>query len=183
MPSTAVTTTGILSELEHTFRAVSAEEVEKLASGLLSARAIFICGAGRSGLMMRAFAMRLMHMGLQVYVVGEVITPSFSADDLLLIGSGSGQTKSLVSMASKAQSLGAAIAAITIDRASAIGQMACSVVTIPAQVKDSSTASIQPMGSLFEQALLLVLDTIVLRMMEQQNITAADMYGRHANLE
>ncbi|MBB3109517.1 6-phospho-3-hexuloisomerase [Paenibacillus phyllosphaerae] len=183
MPETAVTTTDILAELTHTLRAVNAEEMEALAAEIAAAQTIFVCGAGRTGLMMRAFAMRLMHMGLRVFVVGESVTPGLASGDLLIVGSGSGQTKSLVAMAAKAQSLGASIAAITIDRQSAIGQMASCVVAIPAQAKDSNTASIQPMGSLFEQALLLMLDAIILQLMDRNSLTADEMYGRHANLE
>ncbi|WP_426450296.1 6-phospho-3-hexuloisomerase [Paenibacillus sp. S-38] len=176
----------IIGELRQTAGRISGEETEQLADRILRSRHIFVAGAGRSGLMMRAFAMRLMQMGFQAYVVGETVTPGMTRDDLLLIGSGSGETKSLVSMAAKAKSLGAAVAAVTIMPDSTIGQLSEDVVTLPGAPKDrtgDAYTTVQPMGSLFEQTLLLFFDALVLRLMEKQGLDSQAMYGRHANLE
>jgi 6-phospho-3-hexuloisomerase len=185
MPIAQFTTT-ILSELKQTLSAIKADNVDQLTDQILKAESIFVAGAGRSGLMMRAFAMRMMQMGLQAYVVGETVTPGIKAGDLLIIGSGSGETKSLVSMAAKAQSIGAAIAAVTIVSDSTISRMANIVIQVPAATKDSvkgGATTIQPMGSLYEQSLLLLFDTIVLSLMRRQEFECSDMFGRHANLE
>jgi 6-phospho-3-hexuloisomerase len=185
MPITQYTSE-ILSELKQTLSAVKADDVNKMMGQILKADSIFVAGAGRSGLMMRAFAMRMMHMGLQVYVVGETVTPGIKASDLLIIGSGSGETKSLVSMAEKAQSIGATIAAVTIVPESTIGRMANTVIQVPATTKESvngGAATIQPMGSLYEQSILLLFDTIVLGLMRKQESEGSAMFGRHANLE
>jgi 6-phospho 3-hexuloisomerase len=174
----------ILQELEQTLQAVKPCEIEALAKRITEAEKIFVAGAGRSGLMMRAFAMRLMHMGFLAYVVGETVTPGIRAGDLLLIGSGSGETKSLTAMASKAESIGASVAAITIVPESTLGAIASTIVVIPASTKDSiSGSSNQPMGSLFEQSLLLLLDTVVLSLMESKKLQGSAMYNNHANLE
>jgi hypothetical protein len=66
----------VIRELDRTLAAVSPQEAERLADLVLNARRIFIAGAGRSGLAVRAFAMRLMQMGLAAYVVGETVTPA-----------------------------------------------------------------------------------------------------------
>lgn len=177
----------IAGELKNSMERVNDAETEALVDALLAARAIFLAGAGRSGLMIKAFAMRLMHMGFNAYVVGETVTPNIGAGDLLLIGSGSGETASLVSMANKARKLGARVALATIFPRSSIGSGADVVVAIPAPTPkaktDAGVSSIQPMGSLFEQSLLLVLDAVILRLMEKKGLDSDAMFGRHANLE
>ncbi|SDC92594.1 6-phospho-3-hexuloisomerase [Paenibacillus sp. UNCCL117] len=179
-------TVEIVKELQLSAAQIAAEEAEKLARLLLSADRVFLAGAGRSGLMGRAFAMRLMHMGLQAYVVGETVTPGIAANDVLVIGSGSGETKSLVSMVHKAKELGAAVALVTTAPESAIGRLASASVKLPGLPKDrldGSVTTVQPMASLFEQTLLLFYDSVILRMMELKGLSSDMMYARHANLE
>ncbi|GLX67723.1 6-phospho-3-hexuloisomerase [Paenibacillus glycanilyticus] len=182
--STLPQASSIIQELERTLQGIRPGEMEKLAKQIMQAEQIFVAGAGRSGLMMKAFAMRLMHMGLRAYVVGETVTPGITERDLLLIGSGSGETKTLVSMAAKASSIGAAIGVVTIVPASTLGTVASLTVTIPAVTKDNPAGgSNQPMGTLFEQSLLIMLDTIVMNLMETLQLEGTGMYGNHANLE
>jgi 6-phospho-3-hexuloisomerase len=178
----------VIAELDRTLSAISPQEAERLAKLILGATRVFVAGAGRSGLAMKAFAMRLMHMDLTAYVVGETVTPSLKADDALVIGSGSGATASLVAMAEKAKTLGANIALVTIFPDSRIGRLADATVRIPASTPKADGgkgqfASVQPMGSLFEQTLLIFLDIVVMRLMERKAIDASTMFERHANLE
>lgn len=176
----------IIKELNRSVDLISDEEAEKLANGILESKKIFVAGAGRSGFMAKSFAMRMMHMGIDAYVIGETVTPNFEKDDMLIIGSGSGETKSLVSMAKKAKSIGGTIAAITIFPESTIGQLADITIKLPGSPKDQSEGddkTIQPMGSLFEQTLLLFCDAVILRFMEKKGLNSDTMYGRHANLE
>ena len=104
----------VLDELGKALRAVDPGELRALQERVGAARRVFVAGAGRSGLVVRAFAMRLMHLGLQVYVVGDVTTPAFAAGDLLVIGSGSGETDSLCAVPRKAKALGGVLAVVTI---------------------------------------------------------------------
>ena len=97
------TISAVYGELSRTLSAISPVQMEQLADAILKAKRIFVAGAGRSGMMARCFVMRLMHMGLQAYMVGEVVTPGIAAGDLLLIASGSGETASLACMAKKAK--------------------------------------------------------------------------------
>lgn len=106
--------------------------------------------------------------------------------DLLIIGSGSGETKSLISMAEKAKKLGASLALLTTSPGSTIGKLADVIVKLPGAAKDPSNKdyqTIQPMGSLFEQTLLLYGDALVLRTMDLRKLTSKSMFGQHANLE
>ncbi|MBT2686686.1 6-phospho-3-hexuloisomerase [Bacillus sp. ISL-47] len=176
----------ILKELNRTADFISDDEAEKLVNGILEAKKVFVAGAGRSGFMAKSFAMRMMHMGIDAYVIGETVTPNFEEDDILIIGSGSGETKSLISMVKKARNIGGTIAAVTIFPESTIGQLADIKVKLPGSPKDQSEGdykTIQPMGSLFEQTLLLFYDATILRFMEKKGLDTTKMYGKHANLE
>ncbi len=177
----------ILDELGETVGHVCDSSAEKLVDAIMDAQMVFVAGAGRSGLAMKSFAMRLMHIGFETYVVGETVTPSITNKDVLLIGSGSGSTSSLVTSASKAEAIGATICLLTIDENSPIGKLADVVLTIPAPTpkidRDLGFRSVQPMGALFEQSLLLTLDAIILLLMEKTGKTPESMFNRHANLE
>ncbi len=178
---------GILEELRSALSVLGDAPGEELAEAVIGARAVFVAGSGRSGLAMRSFAMRLMHLGLSAHVVGETTTPRITDRDLLVIGSGSGSTPGLVVHSERARSIGAAVALITIDADSPIAANARIVLPIaaasPKIAEDTGARSVQPMGSLFEQALLLILDAVVLVLMEKMGETAETMFARHAVLE
>jgi len=180
----------VLEELGETMRAVDPESLRKLQERLVAARRVFVAGAGRSGLVVRAFAMRLMHLGLQVYVVGDVTTPAFAAGDLLVIGSGSGETESLCAVGRKAKALGGVLAVVTIVPSSTLGQLAEVVVRVDAhspkaaaQAAATRRPSVQPMGALFEQTMLLLLDAVVMRLAAARGTSPEELFARHANLE
>jgi len=176
----------IIKELNQTVDLIADEEAEKLVNKILESKKIFVAGAGRSGFMVKSFAMRMMQMGFDAFVVGETVTPNLEADDILIIGSGSGETKGLVSMAEKAKSLGGTVAVATISSESTIGKLVDITVKLPGSPKDQSESgykTIQPMGALFEQTLLVFFDAVILRLMEKKGMNGATMFGRHANLE
>lgn len=177
----------ILKELCRTLEAIDPTEVTALIEAIGRASRIFVAGAGRSGLVMRGFAMRLMHLGRIVHVVGESTTPAITDDDLLLIGSGSGATAGPLQNAQTASSVGATIALVTIRNESPIGRLADHSLSIQAPTPKLEQAtgfrSVQPMGSLFEQSLGLLLDALIIQLMAQTDQDQSAMFGRHANLE
>lgn len=176
----------IMKELNHSVDLIADEEAEKLVDEILNANKVFVSGAGRSGFMAKSFVMRMMHMGIDAYVLGETVTPNFEKGDILIIGSGSGETKGLVTIAEKAQNIGGKIAAVTLVPDSTIGKFANFTIKLPGATKDRTDRdyhTIQPMGSLFEQTLLLFYDAIILRFMEKKGLDTNKMYGKHANLE
>ena len=120
----------IIQELGSSIDDSSFERAEQLVSLVLDARRIFVLGAGRSGFMVKAFAMRLAHMGFDAYVVGETVTPGMDGNDVLLIGSGSGETASLTAIARNAKKTGGKIALATISPSSTIGLMADLIIPI-----------------------------------------------------
>ena len=175
----------ILAELKQTLALMDDAQAENLVAGILKAKKIFVAGGGRSGFMAKAFVMRMMHVGLEAYVVGETVTPNLEPDDIFIVGSGSGETHSLAAMTQKAKAIGATVVAITTNPDSTIGCLGDIHIEIPAQAKadGASGKSIQPMGSLFEQSLLLFYDAVILRFIDKKGLKSGTMYGRHANLE
>ena len=134
---------------------------------------------------MRAAAMRLMHLGLQVYIVGDTTTPAINQEDLLIAASGSGTTSGIVRAAEKAVSIGAKLVTLTADPNAALAKLADHVVYIPAAGKEEhgSGKSAQYAGSLFEQFLMLLLDAVFQSLWKLDGTPAAALYQRHANLE
>lgn len=176
----------IAAELAESVRGIDPAQAESFAEALDRAANVFTAGAGRSGLMGKALAMRLVHAGSQAHVVGETTTPGIGPGDLLVICSGSGETRTLVPMAEKARELGADVAVLTLKPDSTLAKLATMVVRLPGASKSRENddyATIQPMGSLFEQTLLLFCDASVLRLMQRRGLDTDRMYGKHANLE
>ena len=176
-----------LRELEIVLGSIEDAKIDSLIDSLRSASCVFVTGKGRSGLQMQGFAMRLMHAGLQSYFVDDITTPGIQAGDLLLIGSGSGRTASLVGYAQKVKEIGARLALITADPTSTIARHADVLLHLPAPTPKSdekqSVTSIHPMGTLFEQALGLLCDLAILRLMQELSLDEGEMFARHANLE
>ncbi|ELA3020809.1 6-phospho-3-hexuloisomerase [Klebsiella pneumoniae] len=178
----------ILAELMADAQQIDGEEVNALGEAIMQAKRVFVAGAGRSGFASRAFANRLMHLGFSTWFVGEPTTPSIQPGDLLIIGSGSGETASLVTMAQKAHKQGAKIATLTIYPEHTIGNIAETIIRIPGITAKSEHATskaetIQPTGSSFEQLSWLIYDSVVIALKEKTAQTDAQMFSRHANLE
>jgi 6-phospho-3-hexuloisomerase len=178
----------VLAEITTCLHLVSGESLTKAGAMIEDAPRIFVSGAGRSGLIMRALGTRLMHLGKTIYVVGESTTPSIQAGELLILGSGSGQTPTLLTIAQKARSQGAIILLFTTNPTSPLAKWADQYIALPApSLEDVAEGrdgkSMQPMGTLFEQSLLVLCDIIVLWIMRRSGVSASQMRMRHANLE
>ena len=163
----------------------SASSLEAAASLLAAAPRVFVLGAGRSGLALKMTAMRLMHLGLDVHVVGEVTSPAIAAGDVLLVASGSGTTGAIVRAAETAHGVGASILALTTAAGSPLGRLAAVTVVIPAAAKQDhdGQVSAQYSGGLFEQSVLLVGDALFHTLWKLSGLTADQLWPRHANLE
>ena len=175
----------ILKELERTLAAVSEVEIDVSQRMILAAKRLFVTGAGRSGLALKMAAMRLMHLGLVVHVVGEVTAPAIGAGDLLLVASGSGTTAGAVHAAEVALKAGAQVLVLTTTPVSKLAGLAQQVIVIPAAAKQDRDGmkSEQYAGALFEQSVLLVMDTMFQAMWHERGESAEQLWKRHANLE
>jgi 3-hexulose-6-phosphate synthase/6-phospho-3-hexuloisomerase len=154
----------------------------KLTNMLDNAKRVYVSGAGRSGLVCRFFAMRLMHSGYDVSVVGEIVTPSIKKGDLLIVISGSGETEQLIAFTKKAREVGAQICLITAKSGSTIGDMADAVLQIGQSDQYGKVVGM-PMGTVFELSTLSFLEALVSHLIHEKGIAEEVMRYRHANLE
>ena len=200
-PSIAELMLLMTSRLEETARMVDQANSGRFLEEILSAKRIYLAGAGRSGLVARAFAQRLMHLGFESYVIGETITPAFGPEDVLVAFSGSGETRSVVDACETAREIGGKICLVTSTPDSHIGRMADCIVEIGNDLlKDadiphdfeirqltgqyrSVSGSFAPLGTLFETAALVFSDAIVSALMEVRHCTLDELKSRLANVQ
>ncbi|AKT34276.1 3-hexulose-6-phosphate isomerase [Pyrobaculum sp. WP30] len=178
---------------------IKPEEIEKFVKTIeeiyRANNKILVVGVGRSGLVGRAFAMRLRHLGARSYVVGETITPSVEEGDLLVAISGSGSTQIVVAAAEAAKRMKAKVAAITTYYDSPLGRLADLVVFVPGRTKLASMDDyfarqilgihepLSPLGTLFEDTSMVVLDAVVAELMKRLGKNESELARRHANIE
>ena len=167
----------VLNEVSGAIGRVKAEEIEALGDAIVAAGGVFVAGEGRSGLVVRCLAMRLMQLGLRAHVAGETVTPAFGPGDLLVVVSGSGERRVTCTTAGVARDLGGRVAVVTAAPGSSLVRMADICVAIP--VGESEQFG----GSAFEQAALLVLDSLALLLHHRLGRSWDEMRSRHATLE
>jgi len=167
--------------LEHVARILDSHggTVEAAVKTIASAKRVFVYGVGRSGLVARAFAMRLTQLGLDTFFIGETITPIVRSGDLVIIVSNTGTTMSAVQTANIARRVGAQVLAVTGNAHSKLAQAANIAITI-AEERDAKRSRYAPLGTLFETAALILLDGIVADVMKELGETESSMRGRHA---
>ncbi len=174
-----------LREITGVLRQVEQEPVERLVALIRTSRRIVTIGAGRVGLATKGFAMRLSHLGLTAYALGDMGVPSTGPDDLAIVASGSGETPTIACLAETAKRAGTTLVLVTANPDSRMGRIADHVVRIPApsKVTRGSGASRQPMTTLNEQCLQVFFDALVLVLMQELGETGDSMKARHSNLE
>ena len=189
----------IIASIKSSIEELNMKEVERLIELLLEARdkKIFIVGMGRSGFVARAFALRLMNLGFNVYFLGETITPAAEKGDLLIAISGTGSTKMVLTASTAAKEIGATVIAITSFSESTLGQIADHVITIKERTKTGwpreedylarqiigEREPLTPLGSIFEKNCMVFLDSLVVELMHRLGRTEEDLKRRHATIE
>lgn len=181
---------------------VSAEEfldedaIDEFENIIIESQNVFVTGAGRSGLAAKAFAMRLMHLGVSAYVVGETISPAIYENDCIVAISGSGETNTIVSAATIAKKRGSKVLAVTSYPESTLGKLSDSCLLVKGRTKQEvddenymkrqihgNYTSLTPLGTAFELTTLVFLDAIVSELMEKMHQTESDLKARHTVLE
>ena len=187
----------LIDSVRESLALVNPDQVEKMVAEMLVStdRRILVLGAGRTGLIGRAFAMRLMHLGFQVYVMGETITPSIGRGDLIIALSGSGATKLVVTAAEIGKTIRAKIIAITSYADSDLGKLADQVVLIKGRTKVADEKDyflrqlmgdyepMAPLGTVFEISLMTFLDGVVVELMHRLGLRESELRMRHATIE
>lgn len=170
----------IVAELASVAANVDRKEMDRLLDTMSGSKRVFVAGIGRSGLMARGLAMRLMHLDFDVHVVGETTTPSIRKGDLILLCSRYGRSRTLLTYVEKAREEGARSAIITMTAKSPLAKRADDIFIIPVETGGKSR---QPLGTIFEQGLLVWCDALVMLAMRRLGITEADMAKQHTQLE
>lgn len=186
----------ILDNIEKAQEFLDEKAIDEFEDIIMDANNVFVTGAGRSGLAAKAFAMRLMHLGLRAYVVGETISPAINGDDCIVAISGSGETNTIVSAAKISKNRGAKVLAVTSYPESTLGQLADSYLLVKGRTKKEvddenymkrqihgNYTSLTPLGTAFELTTLVFLDAIVSELMEKMEQTESDLKARHTVLE
>ena len=189
----------IIAGIKNSIENLNMKEVERLIELLLEAKdkKIFIVGMGRSGFVARAFALRLMNLGFNVYFLGETITPAAEKGDLLIAISGTGATKLVLTASAAAKEIGATVIAFTSFSESPLGQAADHTVTIKGRTKAGwpkeedylarqligEREPLTPLGSVFENNCMVFLDSLVVELMHRLGRTEEDLKRRHATIE
>ena len=165
--------------------------VKDMVNGIINTKRVFLMGAGRSALAARAFAMRLMQMGFNVYVVGETTTPGVKSDDMVIAISGSGETPSVANLGAIAKKIGSKLATVTSSRDSTLGKLSDIVVIIPGRPKDDiiyedfherqmiGYPQLAPLGTLFEISAIIFLDAVISELMITQGVSETDLKSQH----
>lgn len=182
---------------------VSDQEGDGFMEALITAPRVYVAGAGRSGLIAKAFAMRLMHLGMESYVVGETITPAMQKEDLLIVFSGSGETHSITDICKTAKTVGGTLALVTSRPDSSMAQAADLTVVLDSRQYDddglSSDFAIRqitgehrsgaaynpkaPMGSLFETAAMIFSDAVILELMDLRHTAKQEVEENYSNIQ
>ncbi len=187
----------IMQSVHDSMGQVNPREVTRFLDLLVKERKqrILVLGVGRSGLIGRSFAMRLMHLGFNVYVMGETITPAIGKGDLVIAISGSGTTKLAVTAAEIGKDVGARVVAITSFPESDLGKLADYVVQVRGRTKiakerDYFTRQITgvheplaPLGTIFEIACTVFLDSLIPELMQRLGKTEKQIRSHHATIE
>ena len=186
----------ILKNIGSASEYIDEEVINEFKDILTNSKSIFVMGAGRSGLAAKAFAMRLMHLGRNAYVVGETISPAINEDDCILAISGSGETKTIVSAVEIAKKRGSKVLSLTSYPESSLGKISDVIMLVKGRTKidsldedyikrqiEGNYSSLTPLGTAFELTSLIFLDGLISELMEKLGKTEDDLKNRHTVFE
>lgn len=186
----------ILDNIKNAEKYLNEDDVNKFIDTIVESENVFLIGAGRSGLAAKSFAMRLMHLGISSYVVGETITPAITDKDCIIAISGSGETNTIVSAVKIAKNIGSKVLSLTSYPESTLGELSDTYILVKGRTKvevddenylkrqiHGNYTSLTPLGTAFELTTLVFLDALVSELMEVMHQTESDLKARHTVLE
>jgi 6-phospho-3-hexuloisomerase len=178
--------TRALQDLSGAVERIDGAEVERAVDLIADAHHVSVFGCGREGLQIRGFAMRLFHLGRSVSVVGDMTTPAIGKGDLLMVTAGPGMLSTALALAGVAKSAGARVLTITAEPEGTVPKMSDEVLVLPGQTMANDrgdNVSILPMGSVFEGALFVLFEVMILKLKAKLKMTDQAMRANHTNLE
>jgi 6-phospho-3-hexuloisomerase len=177
----------VVEEIGTVVAGIDDTAIDRLCRSLADARKIIVYGCGREALQIRGFAMRLYHLGLDIAVAGDMTTPPVSEGDVFLVTSGPGELATVIALMNQARQAGARTIVLTAEAKGSAARGADEVLLIPAQTMASdqgnATRSVLPMGSVYEGALFVIFEVMVLKLQALLGVTSEAMRNRHTNLE
>lgn len=174
----------VLNEIDLVLNKVDVRQIDQITKLITRNKRIFVLGSGRSGFMAKSFAMRLMQIGYQVYVVGETITPSIQKNDLLIVVSGSGETRTVLDLAKMIHDKRVKLIAITSNAKSSLAKIADGLLQVPGTTKNGDgNNSIQLLSTLFDQSVQIVMDILCLKLSMRDGISNEEAKSKHSNIE
>jgi 6-phospho-3-hexuloisomerase len=186
----------IIETLKEVIDKLDREAIKAMLQKTIDGNQVFVMGAGRSGLVAKAFAMRLMHLGFSVYVVGETTTPAVLPQDVVFAISGSGETRTIADLGKLAKDIGSTLITITSKKDSTLGRISDIAVIIPRKTKNDPDEAgylerhmrgdyknIPPLGTSFEITALVFLDSVVSQLIMLTGASEAELKSRHTNIE
>jgi len=176
-----------LDEIRHCLDKVDDGQFDAAVTEIAAANRIVLYGVGREGLQIKGLAMRLFHLGLRAAVVGDMTTPPVGSGDVLVVSAGPGDFSTVSALMKQARHAGVRTLLVTAEPSGAAAALADTVLTVPAQTmaRDQSAAasSVLPMGSLYEGALYVLFEILILSLRERLGVSPAAMRANHTNLE
>ncbi|MBT9371361.1 SIS domain-containing protein [Rhizobium sp. CSW-27] len=176
-----------LAELGTCLATIDNAQFEAAVSEIASARQIALYGVGREGLQIKGLAMRLFHLGLRSTVVGDMTTPPVTKGDLLVVSAGPGNFSTVSALIGVAKDAGARVLVVTAQPSGGAAEQADTVLHVPAQTmandQGETATSVLPMGSLYEGALYVAFELLVLVLRDRLQVTPDAMRANHTNLE
>ncbi len=186
----------IIENIEEVIDKLDKEAIKAMLQKTIDGNQVFVMGAGRSGLVAKAFAMRLMHLGLRVYVVGETTTPAVLPQDVVIAISGSGETRTIADLGKLAKDIGSTLITITSKKDSTLSKISDIAVIIPSKTKNDPDEAgylerhmrgdyknMPPLGTSFEITSLVFLDSVVGQLIMLTGASEAELKSRHTNIE
>ena len=189
----------ILAGAQKAISELDPDQVENMIQMILDTkdRKIFVVGMGRSGFVGRAFALRLMNLGFNVYFLGETITPAAGKEDLIIAISGTGTTKMVLTASTAAKEIGAKVVAVTSFSESMLAEIADHIVILGGRTKMGwpreedylsrqilgEREPLSPLGSIFENNCMIFLDGLIVELMHRLGKTENELKRLHATIE
>lgn len=153
--------------------------VTRTVAAISRAPQVFVYGAGRSGIIARAFAMRLVQVGVTAYVIGESVTPIVRKGDLAVIFSNAGESQSSLQTANIVRREGAELIVVTSREGSKLSHAASFLLVLRFR-ESAERPGLAPLGTLFESGSLRLGDGLIAELMRVRNETEESLRRRHA---
>lgn len=181
----------ILNEIKQVLDSINEKEVDELIETIKSSDKVVGYGAGRMGLSLKAFMMRLNHLGIRAYYIDDTYIPPLTQYDMVLVSSGSGETSMIKNFVKRVkEKTDCPVAAILGNKNSGIGKLADWVVEfkpcnggLNSEDSDDKISSIQLMSTLNEQATYILFDIMTLKLADRLSLDTEKTKRNHFNVE